>query len=349
MTSAALPSADDEPVVVRIRTPGDIVASLPALLGHHPSDSLVLLVMGGERRRLRLTMRMDLPRQADESDSHDWHDRRVVWRHVGLALLRGATRTDGHEAVLVLVDGSDEEAATANEAVADVLSCAGITLSDVLVVRDGRYRSAVCGDETCCPPEGRPVPATSAIAAAHAVNGQVVAASRADMASEVAAPTGAALDRAERVVALMRTTLPHGSVDLSEETVERELDAACAAAAEGPLPLDQAARLAIIVGSGHVRDQAYLHLVRSGPSVHRPVWASVCRQVPPSQSVVPLVLFTLSAYLMGEGSLANVALDRAREVQPAHASVRLLDDILAAGIPPATVTDALARCMIVGR
>ncbi|WP_343945875.1 DUF4192 domain-containing protein, partial [Pseudonocardia zijingensis] len=48
--------------VLRIRDQGDLVAAVPAMLGFHPSESLVLMATGGASgRRIGLTLRVDLP------------------------------------------------------------------------------------------------------------------------------------------------------------------------------------------------------------------------------------------------------------------------------------------------
>src|SRR4051812_32108143 len=52
-------SAAAEPVI-RLTTPGDIVASIPHLCGFVPTESLVAISLRGERKRIGLTLRHDL-------------------------------------------------------------------------------------------------------------------------------------------------------------------------------------------------------------------------------------------------------------------------------------------------
>lgn len=320
---------------MRLRTPGEIVASLPALLGYHAERSIVLLVLGGERHRLRLTMRLDLPDARDPA----------VWRAVTQAFTPGIAQADGDEAVLVLLDGDEESARALNAALSDVLAEHGMTMRDVLLVADGRYRSMLCVDLACCPPDGTPVPLTGAATAAAVSTGKVILANRNELRVEIAPPDGQAADRATKVLALVLSTARHGSLERGIDDMSDELDSACAAALAGDIPLDQAARLACLVAVGDYRDQAYLHLVENGARAHRALWGSVCRQLPAQHTVVPHVLFALSAYLQGEGALATVALEAAEATDAEHPSVTLLSDILAAGIQPGEVRAALARCM----
>ncbi|MCX6467193.1 MAG: DUF4192 family protein, partial [Pseudonocardiales bacterium] len=50
------------PAVLRVADVADLVASVPALIGFRPRESLVLVGLGGPSgRRIRLTLRVDLP------------------------------------------------------------------------------------------------------------------------------------------------------------------------------------------------------------------------------------------------------------------------------------------------
>ena len=61
---AASPS--DTGPLVRVRDPGELVATLPALLGFHPRDSLIVVTTGGRSGgRAGLTLRIDLPPPGD--------------------------------------------------------------------------------------------------------------------------------------------------------------------------------------------------------------------------------------------------------------------------------------------
>jgi hypothetical protein len=325
----------DGPTVVRLRSPGEVVASLPALLGYHATNSVVLVVLGGERRRVRLTARVDIPEQRGEH----------VWHALSHAFVPAAVRSGGDEAILVVLDGDEPFVRELAEVLRADLDRHGVTLADALVVADGRYRSVECHDRCCCPPEGTPVPATGAATAAAVTTGTVIHATRDDLRTEFAGPAPDAADRAERVVALLLSSACHGSIDASPQAVEDALTTGCEAARVGDVPLDQAARLALLVSVGEIRDQTYLHLITTGATAHRRLWASVCRQIPPRHTVVPHVLFGLSAYLGGDGAVATLAVETAEHVDPQHPSVRLLADLIAAGIPPDDVREALARCV----
>jgi hypothetical protein len=53
----------------------------------------------------------------------------------------------------------------------------------------------------------------------------------------------------------------------------------------------------------------------------------------------------LAAYLQGAGAVANVALAEANDVDWMHPTVRLIDDVVAAGISPRSLRATLAHAM----
>ena len=325
----------EQPVRVRLRTPGDLVASLPALLGYHARHSIVLVVLGGAPTVVHLTMRLDLPEDADE----------VTWRAVAECFAGGVSRTEAHHAMLVVLDGDADSTRALAGAVREALEPLGVELPDAIVVADGRYRSVTCSDDTCCPPGGRPVPGSSALAAAAVTQGRVIHADREEMAAQLAPPDPAGQRRAERVAALLLTTADHGSIGLEDDQVRDLLDRCCEQAGRAELRLVDAVRLALLVRVAELRDRAYRHMLDVGPQVHRQLWSSVCRQVPPTISAVPLAMAALASYLDGDGGMANVAIERACEVDDTHPSVTLVRDVVHAVIRPRDVRDALARSL----
>lgn len=325
-------------MVVRVSSPAEIAASLPALLGYHVEKSIVLILLGGPKHRIRLTMRLDMPERLDEATA------RAVWQ----TFIPGVRNAEADEAVIVFVDPQPGGVESLADALVGGLSDYGVGMRDVLVVADGRFRSLVCDDEQCCPPQGNPVPQTSALAAAAVTTGTVIRATRDDLRAEIAPPDEDAARRAQKVVALLRSTAWAGSLDDPAESFDDYLDTACTAATGPGLSLDQAARLACLVSVGDFRDMAYLHMVQNDHVAHREVWASVCRQIPRTDTVVPHVLFALAAYLDGHGAMASVALEAVEEVDADHPSVRLISDVIAEGVPPKRLRIALRQCMAPG-
>ena len=133
----------------------------PYLIGFHPKDSLVLV--GLRERRVVVTARLDLA----DTDQHG------ALEHAVGSMARGGARS-----VIAVVyppqgrSGRDwSDLARRVGVTAGEVDC---SLSDALLVRDGRWWSLVCDGE-CCPPECRPLEkGTSAFEAFATFEGLVV-------------------------------------------------------------------------------------------------------------------------------------------------------------------------------
>ncbi|MEP6798042.1 MAG: DUF4192 domain-containing protein [Lapillicoccus sp.] len=135
---------------IRLRGPGDVIATLPYHLGYQPEESLVLVCLDGSR--LSFVGRIDLPPSG------------VDPRPIADELLAIVLR-ESPERVLVLgFETTPGQSAPLSALVAGVLRDDGIDVPDRLAIREGRYWSLDC-DGPCCPPEGQPVPEDSQVPA----------------------------------------------------------------------------------------------------------------------------------------------------------------------------------------
>ena len=115
---------------VRVGSADGVLAVVPHLLGFHPSDSLVMLGIGGPHARIRLAFRYDLPDPPDEELAAD------IAAHAVTVLARQ------HLTVAVAVAyGPGEAVAPVVDVVGPALLEAGINVQDVLRVEGGRYWS----------------------------------------------------------------------------------------------------------------------------------------------------------------------------------------------------------------
>ncbi|MDR2986692.1 MAG: DUF4192 domain-containing protein, partial [Nocardiopsaceae bacterium] len=166
---------------VRIGSADGILAVVPHLLGFRPSNSLVVLGIGGPHARIRLAFRYDLPEPPDDELAADMaeHAVSVLGRqHLDMAVAVGY--------------GPGTAVTPVMDVVAPALRKAGIGIQDMLRVEGGKYWSYVCQDTGCCPPDGTPFdteahPASAALAAA----GLTVLAGRSELAETLAPVTEA--------------------------------------------------------------------------------------------------------------------------------------------------------------
>jgi hypothetical protein len=67
---------------------------------------------------------------------------------------------------------------------------------------------------------------------------------------------------------------------------------------------------------------------------HRRLWTDVVRRAGLAYRPAPACLLAFVAWQAGEGTLANIAIERALDADPNYSMALLLGDILDAGVPP---------------
>ncbi len=315
-----------------VRSPADLIAAIPYLLGFHPAGSLV--IVGMRDARIVFAARYDLP-------APDEPPERAAGgaRHVAAVVSR-----QGVDAATLVGYGPAAHVTPHLPRLAGVLRAAGVTVLDELRVTDGRYWSYTCQDPSCCPPEGTAChPAASVVAAAATFAGQVALPDRATLVAQLAPVDGAdraamrrAMRRAdEHLVALLRMVAPSDVVD---GRVLRRAGAAAVRAAMrrhrdgGRLTDDETAWLGVLLRHLLVRDFAWERI--GDDDWHVRLWTDVVRRVEPEYLPAPASLLAFAAWRAGQGALAAVALGRAREQDPDYPMAVLLDEVLRHGLPP---------------
>lgn len=277
-----------------IRTVDDLLGLVPHLIGFHPDDSLVLLLLVD--RRLELTARCDL---ADLDTTEAVRD------------LIGAVLGRYPEAGVWLLAYSPSA-----EVAWPVLEAAAAQLGDSCLGRlhvDGtRWWSSVTDPgvayRSC----------TSAAAAEATAAGLLARPSRGDLASllvgdpmpakdfvrhmrEAELPT----DRAERAEL--------GAAIVSRLVVSRQVpsDAECAV-------------LSVVVADPAALHAAIVATTSADAERLQQIWLRVSRRAPRSSRAAPVGLLGLSALAAGEGALVNLCADLVDQLQPGHVLGRLL-------------------------
>ena len=329
MTSTALP-------VARLSSPAEIAALIPLLVGFVPSESVVVVSLRPPRKRVGLTMRVDLP----------------AVEHEPLLAEQLAQRLeqDGAMAALVVVYTSvpdiDERAGL--RLVDAIGEAAFVPVTDALLIRHGRWWSYFCDRARCCPADGTPVeaadtPALRLASAESVLSGRSVLPSRTALVQSVAPPRLLAEVAArQRLDAATDALLEHDVAARGDAVLDvgRVLLAACA---EGHA-LDPRAVASFAAG---LRDVAVRDDVATW-ALDRPddllgLLQQVARAVVPPYDAPVCTLLAWVAYAGGDGGLANVALDRALASEPDYSMAQLLRTALDGQVPPATVREILRR------
>jgi hypothetical protein len=336
---------------IRLRTPWDLLALIPYVIGFYPDRSIVLMSL--RMRRINLTERVDLPCAADAS---------AVAERMIRPLL-----SDGPDSVLLVGYETDAgESLSILQQLAELLSAPGIPIVDRIVVCAGRWRSLDCDSPDCCPPEGSRLPPPSE--AAHVVaefvgEGVGPLASRAELEAVLEAGPAAA-----RVAALIAADDHDRAEPLSSEICEalaqawiRLLDTAPGAPApasedvalvllalkdvrvrDGLVALVMPSTLAPDRLPEDIRDlvdtiSAATSIEVADPTAQRVLRArliALCQLSPDGYAPPPLTLFAAYAWWCGDGATALVSLARALRCDPDYRLARLLDIMLDLAIRP---------------
>ena len=323
---------------VRLRSPAQIAAAIPYLVGFHPQESLVVVGLQGDPRTVCLTLRVDLPSVEDRGD---------LCVTLAAHLRHAAARTA--IAVVFSEQHGEQPEAGLIAAVEEALEDEDLVLGDALWVRSGRWWSYRCRDSGCCPPAGTPVDTGSVadLAAASAWLGDVVHRSRADLERSLAPLDGGRrvdLDHTFEWVSrqLIDELAARGWEAVAEDTI-RLLTEAIAERAERDLQLSPArlARIALGLADARVRDRALTWAGGRLEHAAEALWVELARSATPPYDAPAATLIAVHAYLRGNGAYARIALDRALSSDPAYSFALLLAEGLDRGVPPRALRQAL--------
>ncbi|QQQ77945.1 DUF4192 domain-containing protein [Saccharothrix sp. 6-C] len=314
----------------RLRDPGDLIAAVPHLLGFHPSDSVVVLVVSDDD--VAMTLRVDLP---PAGVPHRVTDR----------LTAPLARCRGDDAVVVVIGGgsSDPPEDLPHDALVDELEDA-LHEADVPLLLAVWTRATAKGerwfDYHDVGTSGVvPDPSSTALAAASAAEGHVTYGSREAMSAVLVPDPPDALSRRSTLLNRLAAddpapddeTVPRRDRDLIHAEVLR------AATRKRPLTDEEVADLAHALSNPLTRDSALAYCVGEHASGAEALWTELTRASPVPERAEPATLLAFSAYVRGNGTLALLALDRAEEANPNHRLTELLRAALAGGLPPTQI------------
>ncbi len=315
------------PVMVA-KSPEDLLAIVPLILGFTPEESLCLLTFGAGRP---FHARVDLP-DDDEVET-------VV------SLLRGPVQRHGVRAVtLVLYCADPERAVRVGRAVQNALEGDGVDTLLALRAHGQRWWPLALGRLPSGledhPAEGRAYDDESHPFRAQSVlDGQVTHRSRAELAATLdpdAERRGAADDALRSLPTLQPADWPAEAAWLRHTLAETVGIGGSAR----PLADDEAVRLLRAVGETDLRDQAWLAISRTDAARHIELWTCLLRRAPAGRpAAASASLLAFAAWLAGNGALAWCAVDRALDEEPGYRLAELLAQLLDHAVPPHTWDD----------
>lgn len=342
-----------------IATPADVAATVPVVLGFDPTDSLVVLSVGGNRSTGGGSgphLRIDHPHDAEAvlqvatsiggvaaqhgtpetmwvlaSFTEDQNDARDALLGVAAMLTTGKIGPVLQITGDRWIDHGDLLDPETNPQTNRDLHAAGI------ITRPSGPVTQADHDRVTAPAiaDGRRAPAPSRAEAGAHLQPTTRDLAGHDTISDLIAAVGT--DR-------MRLRLEPTADEVGEWGHEeaRWLRAVVAQWRTNRTPLDDhdVARIVVDVANGTLRDVVTCGLRRDTASVDHDLWADVARRVPAEHATVPLILAGLTAWLQGHGALAWIAYDQANDQAPAGVAASglagLLRDVLTNAVPPAT-------------
>ncbi|WP_127783347.1 DUF4192 domain-containing protein [Rhodococcus sp. X156] len=341
-------SADSPPSTIRIAEPGELIASLPALLGFVPQRSLVLLCLEGPTgARVGLVMRVDLPHPHQAEPGHVL----ALTEELSVQCARRGTVA----VILVVVDDRSRRPDAHADLLAELVPACEAVGTAVLGVHgvavvaagapwwsrdrtsggvDGRWRTdaGVLPDPQSCP-----------AAAAHVAHGRVIHGGREELDALLG---GGDADECRRCAQLVDRALEESlqaRQTWGQRAVREDLEAVLAAVARtedgAAVDADEAARLGVALADPLVRDACFALAVGEHAAAAESLWLQLCRLLPAPEKAEPAVLVAYGCYVRGEGPLAGVALRAALEADPGHRMAGLLEAALAGGLRPEAVRE----------
>jgi hypothetical protein len=302
----------------------DLITAVPFLIGFHPTSSIVLVSVKDDA--IGLAMRIDLPSTLD-SDAIDLLAHHFIREKAESALILAYMpddREDGDSLLISLGAG---------------LIRNGVSVQESILIRNGRYRSIICRDSSCCPPVGKEMPEieNSEMAAEHVVAGiPMPYANIAELIDTLAAdPQSLDVAWSDEV---NRFYIAEDAETIDElrrdgvETMDLLLDEY--RMGHGPADRTLVARMIGRMSDVQVRDYALGVHDEDSYDLYFAMWRELLR-LAPRGFVSPIAsIVAAMAYESGDGALAQKALDRALEDDKKYPLAQLLRRVFNAGWPP---------------
>lgn len=322
MTTPADASLD--PRVLTAETPGDLLAVMPYLLGYHPTESIVLVLLEG--RTVDLCARMDLDPGGVPA---------ATVAAVTADRLAGIVHAhESNSVVLVGYSADRARAAMFLDAALDRL--AEVAVLDALHADGWRWWSRLCDDAW----SGAGIvysPDSSRIAAEAVYAGMTAASSRHELVQRVSGPPAGDTDAlgvvaaamADEVFASSRLLRQRWIKSLVSDFVRRRR------AGESPQLADSdRLRLACLAADVLVRDGAWAMMRRATAPAHVELWQQVVERTVAPFEAAPLCLLGMAAWISGQGTMQVCCIDRVQTVDPDYSMGDLLAEINRRAMPP---------------
>lgn len=307
-----------------VRHASDLLAVIPYLVGFHPTESIVAVLLRTDT--VALTMRVDLHPTAPEAD---------LGAAVAQQLSAVARAQDAARMALVGYSADPLRANRVLTAIMDELPHTEgrpVELVDVYYVDGERWWSLTCS-RPCCPLEGTPYDLGSHPYVAEAVYaGMSAEPSRAALKKGLLGPDPADTEQLEETLARVLDDLVElDDLEWSSAAIQQTVRESLG---RTDVSDEVCARLALLALNKTVRDHAWAMITHEDAEEHAELWRRVVARVPQVVSAAPLGLLGMAGWIGGHGALQNVCAERLAEIHPGYTLGEILLDLSDRAIPP---------------
>ena len=307
------------------RSPEDLIALVPFVLGFHPSESVVLLTFGAPDGSFHA--RVDLP--------HGAADRAQVCEILWNAVRRNRVPTT---AVIVFSREVERSAAICADLVPALLAT-GACVVDAIRADGSQWWRLLEPDPVAHHYDVKAHPFT----AEQVFEGRAALGSRDELVGSLVGADPAETLRVSRAADLAVDRLlpavrarPGSAGRRQARWLHKRISAA---AADGELlSATDAGRVLALIGIHDLRDVAWGGMTRAVAGAHVGIWRDLVRRAPPDLLPGAAAVLGFAAWLAGEGALAWCAVERCLEGDPGDALAHNVAALLQNAVPPSTWT-----------
>ena len=299
---------------ITLSRPGDILGVVPYLVGFHPEESVVAVMM--RSGTVVLTVRVDLPPPSGAAD-------------LAAQIARLVVQHCAHHLVLIGYSANPQASELLTQMARELPQCG---VQEVLFVDGQRWWSLMCASG-CCPSDGQPYdPRASPVAAQAVYAGLATRPDRRALEADVSGPP--ANDHPE-LSRLVKQEFPYLDALASTARCDLMRTIVVASLAQQAPPDDPTCvRLALLAREVTVRDVAWAMISGKDAEQHRRVWAQVVARTVAPLEAAPLCLLGFCAWICGDGAMMNCCIQRVSDVDPNYSFGQLLAKISQQALPP---------------
>ena len=307
------------------RSPEDLIALVPFVLGFHPSESVVLLTFGAPDGSFHA--RVDLPDGPE--------DRAQVCE-----ILCNAVRLNRAPMTAVIVFSSESErSAVICADLVPALLGTGACVVDAIRADGSQWWRVLDPDPVAHDYDTQVLPFT----AAQVFEGHAALGSRDELVDSLVGTDPAETIRVSRAADLAVDRLlpavrarPRTAGRRQARWLHKRLSAAVA---DGELlPAADAGRVLALIGIHDLRDVAWGGMTRAVAGAHVGIWRDLVRRAPSDLLSGAAAVLGFAAWLSGEGALAWCAVERCLEGDPDDALAHNVAALLQSAVPPGSWT-----------